>query len=108
MLVEGANLPTSPAAQQVLRERGVVVVPDFIANAGGVIAAGFAMDARLSAFRPDPAPVLDTVATRLRANTATVLDSARDREETSHRSARRLAEERVRGAMAARRRLPVG
>lgn len=105
VVVEGANLPTSPGAQEVLRERGIVVVPDFIANAGGVIAAGYAMDARFSAFRPDPAPVLDTVATRLRANTATVLDGARDRDESSHRAARRLAEERVRSAMLARGRL---
>lgn len=106
VVVEGANLPTSPSSQDVIRERGIVLVPDFIANAGGVIAAGYAMDARFSAFRPDPAPVLDTVSTKLRSNTLTVLDSARDRNETTHHSARRLAEERVFSAMAARRRLP--
>jgi glutamate dehydrogenase/leucine dehydrogenase/enoyl-CoA hydratase/carnithine racemase len=36
VIVEGANGPTSPEADAVLRERGVVAVPDFLANAGGV------------------------------------------------------------------------
>ncbi len=37
ILVEGANGPTSFAADAILRERGVHVVPDILANAGGVI-----------------------------------------------------------------------
>lgn len=36
-VVEGANGPTTPAADAVLADRGVVVVPDILANAGGVI-----------------------------------------------------------------------
>jgi glutamate dehydrogenase (NAD(P)+) len=99
LVVEGANLPTSEAAQQVLRERKVTVVPDFIANAGGIIAAGFAMDARYSAFRPDPQRVFDDISTRVRANTTTVLEEARRRESTTHAAARTLAQERVRRAM---------
>src|SRR5699024_8090066 len=39
LLVEAANLPTDVAAQHALREKGVTVVPDFIANAGGVVSA---------------------------------------------------------------------
>jgi len=37
MVVEAANIPTSPSADRHLHENGVLVVPDFIANAGGVI-----------------------------------------------------------------------
>jgi glutamate dehydrogenase (NAD(P)+) len=37
IIVEGANGPTTFEADAVLRERGVVVVPDILANAGGVI-----------------------------------------------------------------------
>lgn len=37
LIVEAANGPTSPEADDVLNERGVVVVPDILANAGGVI-----------------------------------------------------------------------
>jgi glutamate dehydrogenase (NAD(P)+) len=41
LVLEGANGPTSPAADDVLRERGVVVVPDVICNAGGVTVSYF-------------------------------------------------------------------
>ncbi len=40
-VIEGANGPTTPAADRVLAERGVVVVPDILANAGGVIVSYF-------------------------------------------------------------------
>ncbi len=38
-IVEGANAPTLPAAQEILQEAGIPVVPDILANAGGVIAS---------------------------------------------------------------------
>ena len=37
MIVEGANGPLTPGADSVLAERGVIVVPDMLANAGGVV-----------------------------------------------------------------------
>jgi glutamate dehydrogenase (NAD(P)+) len=37
MIVEGANGPTSPAGNNILREKNVFVIPDILANAGGVI-----------------------------------------------------------------------
>ena len=106
LIVEGANLPTSVEAQQVLFERGVEVVPDFIANAGGVIAAGLAMDARLSAFRLEPEPILRAVADKLRANTGACLRSAHRDDVPPHRAARALASARVREAMIARGQVP--
>jgi glutamate dehydrogenase (NAD(P)+) len=36
MVVEGANGPTTPAADAILADRGITVVPDILANAGGV------------------------------------------------------------------------
>jgi glutamate dehydrogenase (NAD(P)+) len=106
LVVEGANLPTSPEAQAVLAARGVTVVPDFVANAGGVIAAAFAMDARYSGFRPDPAAVFATISDRLRANTLTVLAEAARKDVTPHDAGRRLAQDRVRAAMRSKGRLP--
>lgn len=41
LLVEGANGPTSPEADAILHERGTLVVPDVLANAGGVIVSYF-------------------------------------------------------------------
>ena len=41
VIVEAANGPTTVAAQTVLEERGVIVVPDILANAGGVTASYF-------------------------------------------------------------------
>ncbi len=99
LVVEGANLPTSPAAQGVLAGRGITVVPDFVANAGGVIAAAFAMDARHSGFRPDTDQVFTAISTKLRAITGTVLDEATGLGLTPHQAGKRLAEERVRAAM---------
>jgi Glutamate dehydrogenase/leucine dehydrogenase len=37
LIVEGANGPTTPEAEEYLTKRGVVIVPDILANAGGVI-----------------------------------------------------------------------
>jgi len=41
VLVEAANGPTTPEADPILEERGVTVVPDVLANAGGVVASYF-------------------------------------------------------------------
>jgi glutamate dehydrogenase (NAD(P)+) len=41
LVVEGANGPTTPRGQEILDSRGVVVVPDILANAGGVTVSYF-------------------------------------------------------------------
>lgn len=41
IVAEGANGPTSPEADAVLQERGIFVIPDFLANAGGVTCSYF-------------------------------------------------------------------
>ncbi len=108
LVVEAANMPTTPAALEVLHGRGVPVVPDFIANAGGVIAAAYSMDARTSAFPVEPDEVFAAVSRKMRANASRVLIDSQDQGVAPHAVARRSAQERVRAAMALRGMRPPG
>lgn len=102
VVVEGANMPADREAIAVLAERGITVVPDMIANAGGAIAAAFAMDFRTSPFSPDPEDIFAMIRSKARSNTQTVLERASVQGIDTHRSARSIAQDRVRAAMEAR------
>lgn len=106
LIVEGANLPTSEEARTVLHERGVTVVPDFIANAGGIIAAAYSMDARTSAFLVDTDAVFVSVSDKLRANSVAVVEDSRRRGVVTRAAALDLAQTRVRTAMELRGQCP--
>jgi glutamate dehydrogenase (NAD(P)+) len=41
LIVEGANAPTTPEGDRIFRERGIPVIPDILANAGGVVVSYF-------------------------------------------------------------------
>ena len=41
IVVEGANAPTTPAGDAIMKDKGILVVPDILANAGGVIVSYF-------------------------------------------------------------------
>jgi len=51
MIVEAANGPTWPEADEVFKSRGILVVPDILANAGGVIVSYFEWVQNLQHFR---------------------------------------------------------
>ena len=50
IIVEGANAPTTPEADRILNDNGVFVVPDILANAGGVVVSYFEWVQGLQAF----------------------------------------------------------
>jgi glutamate dehydrogenase (NAD(P)+) len=108
LIVEGANLPTTPHAREVLHKRGVAVVPDFIANAGGIVAAAHSMGARYSAFTVDADDIFAMISTKLRANAANVLEASRRDAISTHDAAYKLAQDRVRAAMELRGQIPAG
>ncbi len=82
MLIEGANSPTTPAADEILTDKGVYVIPDVMANAGGVVVSYFEWVQNLQHFRWDEREVNDKLGTIMRRAYREV--SARGKEEGLH------------------------
>ncbi len=98
IVAQGANIPATPEAEKILFDRGVANIPDFIANAGGVIcAAGEYAGATQKV-------VFEEIAEKIRANTREVLERAKEERRTERSVAVELATERVKQAMRYRRR----
>jgi glutamate dehydrogenase (NAD(P)+) len=77
VVLEGANSPTTPAADEILRDAGVFVVPDILANAGGVVVSYFEWVQNLQHFRWDEREVNDRLGTILRRAYREVAERAR-------------------------------
>ena len=95
LVVQGANIPVTKDAERKLFARGVLSVPDFIANAGGVICA--AVEYRGGTEEQ----ALATIEEKVRANTRAVLEASRAEGVPPHKAAGNLAKARLREALAA-------
>jgi glutamate dehydrogenase (NAD(P)+) len=97
LVVQGANIPFTQSAEQYLHEKGVLCVPDFIANAGGVICAA------MEYHGASETAALQSIEEKLRRNTEQVLKMAKREQTLPREAALKLARERVEEAMAFRR-----
>ena len=95
VIVEGANGPTTTEADAILRERDVVVVPDILANAGGVIVSYFEWVQANQAYWWTQAEVEQRLEVRMRSAWNSVARVAADRQLTLRQAATVSAVERV-------------
>ena len=98
LVLQGANIPATPPAEQRLHERGILSVPDFIANAGGVICAS------VEYHGGNEASALADIREKVARNTRQVLEEAKNQGILPREAAVALARERVETAMGFRRR----
>jgi glutamate dehydrogenase/leucine dehydrogenase len=101
-IVEGANMPVSCHAMDILAEKGVVVVPDIIANAGGVIASMEEYSGSLSAIKIDQSEVQRMISDKIRASFHESLDLSSAEGISLSEAAVQMAIERVYDAMVKR------
>lgn len=97
LVVEGADAPLSEAAEHYLHEKGVICIPDLIANAGGAI--GAAMEYRGA----NKAMVLSAIREKIRRNTEKILESVENDGSLPRKAATQLANKPIAKAMSYRR-----
>jgi len=93
--MEGANNPTFPEADEILSQKGVVVVPDILANAGGVIVSYFEWVQNLQNFRWTYEQVLREQDSRMSTAFSHVHAKAREKNCSLRQAAFLIAIERV-------------
>ena len=80
VLLEGANSPTTPQADEILTGKGVHVIPDVMANAGGVVVSYFEWVQNLQHFRWDEREVNDKLGAIMRRTYREVAARAQEEE----------------------------
>jgi len=97
LIVEGANIPITHGAERQLFERGIICIPDFIANAGGVICAAMEYHGATAM------TAMQTIEEKVRHNTEKVLKISLEQNIQPREAAIQMATERVKKAMSLRR-----
>lgn len=84
IIIEGANGPTSIEADEIFNKKGIVVVPDILANAGGVVVSYFEWVQNLESFMWD----IDQVNSSLKKIMVKAFDEVADASEMNHTTMR--------------------
>lgn len=92
LVVEAANIPTTAEAQEKLHARGVVVIPDFVANSGANSWWWWTMGGQIGA---DPEQAFARVRQAMRETVTRMLDRARDHGVLPRVAAAHIAEENL-------------
>ncbi|MBA7530117.1 Glutamate dehydrogenase [subsurface metagenome] len=102
IIVEGANAPTTPEADEILSDNGVFVVPDILANAGGVVVSYFEWVQGLQAFFWSEDEVNHQLQTAMGNAFGEVLEMSQSEKVDMRNAAYMLAIKRIVDAMEAR------
>src|SRR5438552_8007187 len=95
VVVEGANEPTTPTADSILQERGIAVIPDFLANAGGVTVSYYEWAQNLQQYRWTHEQVNRELKATITKAYVSVRDLAKERKVTFRTAAYGIALQRV-------------
>jgi len=105
IIVEAANAPTTPAADTILHDKGVVIVPDILANSGGVTVSYFEWAQNIQQFRWELDRVNSELERRMRRAYGSVREVAKEKDVDLRTAAFVLAIQRVGRAAVSRRSL---
>jgi glutamate dehydrogenase (NAD(P)+) len=97
LVLQGANIPATDAAEQWMHAQGIMNIPDFIANAGGVICAAVEYHGGTQS------QAMTAIEEKIRANTSEVLERAKQANILPRQAAVEMARSRVEEAMRYRR-----
>ena len=100
LIVEAANIPATYEIEKELHERGVLVIPDFIANAGGVISS------YVEYIGENPHRMFDMVKDKIVRNLRLIMMKAEEEEIIPRDAALKIAQKRVKEAMEKRKICP--